>query len=417
MNAATDPDRERPLRVFILVGEESGDQLGVGLMQALREKLGGRVEFEGTGGSRMAAAGLRPLFSLGEVDVIGISAIVTRLRRILRRIREAADAAIAADPDVLILVDSPEFTHRVARIVRRRAPSIPIIDYVSPSVWAWRSGRARAMLPHIDLVLALLPFEPDVYVRLGGPPCVYVGHPLLEKVPLLRPGDGERRPLRGNGEPPVLLILPGSRMSEIKRLMEPFGATLARIVAAEGPVEAILPAVPHLVGEVRKRVADWPVKPTIVEGEPAKLAAFRRAHAALAASGTVSLELALSGVPTVIAYRIERYLRPFRWMVKVPSIVLANLVLGERVIPEFLDADSTPEALAAALAPLLRGGPERAQQTEAFGRLDTVMAFDRGRPTMRAAELVLDFVDRGPRRQPLRLGAAREAQPRSASGT
>lgn len=407
----------RPFRAFIIVGEESGDQLGAGLMRALREKLGGNVEFHGTGGVRMEAAGLRPLFSIGEVDVIGLTGVIVRLRRILRRIREAADAAIATDPDVLILVDSPEFTHRVARIVRRRAPHIPIIDYVSPSVWAWRSARARKMVPHIDQVLALLPFEPEVYVRLGGPPCVYVGHPLLEKIGVLRPAPGERRPIGADGRPPVLLVLPGSRHGEIKRLTAPFGKALAQIVERHGPVEAILPAVPHLVDEIRRRVADWPVKPTIVEGEAAKLAAFRRANAALAASGTVSLELALSGVPMVIAYRVERYLRSFRWMIKVPSIVLANVVMGDLVIPEYLDADCTPERLASAVLPLLRDSPERARQLEAFSRLDEIMAFDLGQPTHRAAELILEFTAKATRPPPPRLASpGAEPQPRSATG-
>ena len=381
----------RPFTVFIVVGEESGDQLGAKLMSALSELRSGDVRFVGSGGTRMAAAGLDPLLRPGEIDVIGISGVITRLPQIFRRIREIAEAAIAAEPDVLVLVDSPEFSHRVGKIVRRRVPSIPIIDYVSPSVWAWRSSRARKMMPYIDHVLALLPFEPAVYLDLGGPPCTYVGHPLLEKVPQLRPRPGER-PNLADVAKPCLLVLPGSRKNEIRRLMEPFGEALKLITERFGPVEAILPAVPHLVDDIRRRVEEWPVRPTIVEGEEAKFAAFRRAHAALAASGTVSLELALSGVPTVIAYRIEMVVRPFKWMLRASSVVLANVVLGERVVPELLDGKSKPSRLANEVVKLLRPGPDRDRQIEAFGRLDRIMAFDEGAPSVRAAEMILDLV-------------------------
>jgi lipid-A-disaccharide synthase len=383
----------RPFTVFIIVAEESGDQLGARLMEALADLKNGDIRFLGTGGSRMSARGLKPMLQPGEVDLIGFTGLISRLPQILRRIREVAEAAIAADPDVLVLVDSPEFSHRVARIVRKRRPEIPVINYVSPSVWAWRSGRARKMLPYIDHVLALLPFEPAVYHRLGGPDCTYVGHPLLEKVPAIRPAEGERPPIEGI-ERPRLLLLPGSRRAEVKHLMKPFGEVLRLVNERHGPVEAIVPAVAHLADDIRKRAASWPVQPTIVEGEEAKNAAFRSAHAALAASGTVSLELALAGVPTVVAYRIELVIRPFKWLLRVPSVVLANVVLGDRVIPELLDAKSTPEALARELLPLLSPGEARDRQINAFRQLDSIMAFKGKAPSRCAAETILDLLER-----------------------
>ncbi|MHA1560191.1 MAG: lipid-A-disaccharide synthase [Alphaproteobacteria bacterium] len=395
MNTASQNETRRPLTFFIIVAEESGDQLGSRLMAALTELAGEEVRFLGTGGSRMESAGLKPLLRPGEVDLIGVAGLITQFPRIIRRIREIAAAAIAANPDVVILVDSPEFSHRVARIVRRKLPHIPIINYVSPSVWAWRPGRAKRMVPYIDHVLALLPFEPTVYGRLGGPPCTYVGHPLLEKLPLLRPVPDERRPLV-EVERPTLLLLPGSREAEVRRLMGIFGDVLKLISDQHGPVEAVLPAVPHLAEEIKKRAQSWPVQPTIVEGEDAKYAAFRSAHAALAASGTVSLELALSGIPTVVTYRIDLAVRPFKWTLRVPSVVLANVVMGRRVIPELLDARSNPESLANELLPLLRPGPARQRQITAFGALDQIMAFDEQSPSVRAAEMILQFT-RSPR--------------------
>ena len=388
MTAAASVASRRPFTVFIIVAEESGDQLGAQLMTALTDIKRGAVRFVGTGGTRMAAAGLDPLLRPGEVDLIGVTGLVSRLPQIVRRIREIAGAVVAADPDVLVLVDSPEFSHRVGRIVRKRVPRIPIINYVSPSVWAWRSGRARRMVPYVDHVLALLPFEPAVYRRLGGPPCSYVGHPLLEKLPMLRPAPGERVPL-AEAARPRLLLLPGSRRAEVKRLMQPLGDTLQFVTERLGPVEAVVPAVPHLADDIRERVKGWPIRPTIVEGETAKNEAFRSAHAAIAASGTVSLELALAGVPTVVTYRIELVVRPFKWLLRVPSVVLANVVLGDRVIPELLDGRSDPERLAGELIPLLMPGAARGRQLRAFEQLDQIMAFEGRAPSVCAAETIV----------------------------
>lgn len=379
----------RGLSVFLVAGEESGDQLGADLMRALKMAQPD-VAFAGVGGLRMAGEGLKTLFPIHDIAILGLSGVVTGLPRIVDRLRRTAAEAIAERPDVMVIIDSPDFTHRVARRVRRRAPEIPILDYVSPSVWAWRSGRARAMRAYVDRVMAILPFEPEVHRKLGGPPCDYVGHPLIEKLGVLRPGEGERRPLQ-EAERARLLVLPGSRRSEISRLMPVFGETIARVSVAHGPLDLTLPAVPHLAREIREAVASWPVKPQVVEGEAEKFAAFRRSHAALAASGTVTVELALSGVPMVVAYRLDPLIRRLKFLGSVPSIVLSNLILGENVIPEFVDEDATAENLATALLPLLKNGPERSRQTGAFERLDQIMRLEGGAmPSARAAEIVLD---------------------------
>lgn len=383
---------DRPLKVFIVVAEESGDQLGSRLMASLREQWGEEVLFQGTGGLRMEEAGLRPLLRPGEVDIIGFSGLFSRLPQIIGRIRDIAEAAVAFDPDVMVLVDSPEFSHRVARRARRKLPTMPVVNYVSPSVWAWRSHRAKRMLLYVDHVLALLPFEPSVYRQLGGPPCTYVGHTLVEKLPSLRPGPGERPPLE-EAKRPTLLLLPGSRRAEVRHLMPVLGETLKLVHARHGPVETILPAVAHLADEIRQHMESWPVKATVVEGEEAKFAAFRSAHAAIAASGTVSLELALAGVPAVITYKVEAVLRPFKWTLRVPSVVLANVVLRDRVMPELLDGRSKPERLAGALLPLLRSGPARQRQLDAFRRLDELMAFDEKPPSAQAASIIVRLVE------------------------
>jgi lipid-A-disaccharide synthase len=379
---------EKPLTIWIVSGEESGNQLGAKLMRSLKARLGGeRLRFGGVGGHAMEAEGLESLFPLEEIAVMGFSAVIARLPSILRHIRFTADAVVNAKPNMLVIIDSPDFTHRVAKAVRQRAPKIPIIDYVSPSVWAWRPGRAAKMRAYVDHLLALLPFEPAAHKRLGGPPTTYVGHPLIERLAEIRPAPGERESA-GNG-PIKLLVLPGSRRSEVSRLMEPFGEALKLLKERSSrPFEVTIPAVPHLAQEIRTRAETWSVKPRIVEGEAAKWAAFRQADAALAASGTVTLELGLSGVPMVVAYRVSKIEEVLKYLIKAPSIVLTNLVLDENVIPELIQWDCTPEKLANALLPLLSDTPERKRQLEAFSKLDDLMRIGDETPSERAARIV-----------------------------
>jgi lipid-A-disaccharide synthase len=381
-------------RIFLIATEESGDRLGAGLMKVLRQRLGGAVEFVGVGGRAMTREGLTPLFPIEELSIMGFAAVITQLPKILRLIRQTTNAVIAAAPDILVIIDSPDFTHRVARRVRARDASIPIIDYVSPTVWAWRPGRARAMVKYVDHVLALLPFEPDEYRKLRGPPCSYVGHPLIEQLATLRPNAEERA--RRDAEPPVLLVLPGSRRSEIRHHLAIFGAALGRLKADGAEFELVLPTMPHLVEAVRDGVKGWPVAPTIAVGEQEKRAAFRTARAALAKSGTVTLELALSGIPMVTAYRVgamEAFI--LRRAIRVSSVILANLVLGKEVVPEFLQEQCTPENLARALRPLLSDTPERSKQVEAFAGLDAIMSTGNQPPSVRAADIVLATMRKG----------------------
>jgi len=377
------------MRVALIAGEHSGDQLGFKLMRALRAQTGGEIQFFGVGGEAMEAEGLNSLFPMGEIAVMGVLPVAAKLPILLRRMRQTAEAVVAERPDALVIIDSPDFTHRVARRVRRVLPGLPVIDYVSPSVWAWRPGRARAMRAYVDCVLALLPFEPEAHARLGGPRCVYVGHPLIERLNELRPDADEAR--RRAAEPPLVVVLPGSRRSVIARLMDDFGAALALLARVSGPLEIVLPTLPHVESEVRARAARWAVEPRIEVGEAAKLAAFRVAHAALAASGTATLELALAGVPMVGAYKVSRLEEQLKHFFKLPeSILLPNLILGEKAIPEILQQDCTPPNLAAALAGVLREGPARSAQLAALARLDSLMLVGDGViPSERAARETL----------------------------
>jgi lipid-A-disaccharide synthase len=384
------------LTLFLVAGEHSGDALGARLVAALKARHDGAIRFSGVGGELMAAEGLSSLFPLSDVAVMGPLAILRRLVPIVRRVHQTVDAAISARPDAVVIIDSPEFTHPIAKRIRRRQPDIPILDYVSPTVWAWRPGRARKMAAYIDHVLALLPFEPDAHRRLGGPPCSYVGHPLIERLDYLAHLDphplARRLGLAGNR--PVLVLLPGSRLSEVSRLLDVFEATVDRIAAGQ-PLEIVMPVVSSVRSFIEDRLASWPIRPHVVDGEDDKWRAFKLARAALAASGTVTLELALAGVPMAVAYRVDPLAAPFlRRMIKAPSVVLANLVLGENVIPEFLQEDCTPDRLADALRDLLAEGPARQRQLAAMTRIPDRLAIAASTPSEAAAGIVLDHATR-----------------------
>ncbi len=396
-----------PLKIFLIAGESSGDRLGARLMQAMRARAGVRIAFVGVGGPAMTGEGLSSLFPMSDIAVMGIGPVLARLPTILKRIRQTASSVLNDAPDAVVLIDSPDFTRRVASRVRKVRPDLPLVFYVSPTVWAWRPGRAPRLARLADRLLALLPFEPDVHRLLGGPPTIYVGHPILERLAAIRPPDFPR-PAPPRARPPTVLVLPGSRRSEVTRLMAPFGEALRLIHEAAGPIEALLPAVEHVRPDIERLMQDWPVKARIVAGDEAKDSAFRAADVALAASGTVTLELAMAGIPTVVAYRLDWLGRrvkrlidipkPIRSIVTVRSVVLPNLIAGDAAVPDFIDEQSQPQALAAAVVALLHDGPERRRQLAAFRKVEALMMLPDDRsPGDAAADAVLGLLSLSPR--------------------
>jgi lipid-A-disaccharide synthase len=390
--------KPRSRHIFIVAGEHSGDALGARLMASLNDQSEAPLLFSGVGGAEMAEeGGLRSLFPLSDVAVMGPLAILRRLPVLVRRVYQTVDAAVDSAPDLVIIIDSPEFTHPIAKRIRRKCPDVPIIDYVSPSVWAWRPGRARKMRGYVDHVLALLPFEPEAHARLGGPPCSYVGHPLVERDRWIRSLDTQILAQRLGlvSARPVLVVLPGSRATEVRRLMAPFGQTVARLAARGCAPEVIIPAVPSVRQDIEAAVADWTVPVHIVEGAEDKFRAFRLADAALAASGTVTLELAFAGTPMVVGYKVDALASRLSFLLKVPSIVLANLVLQENAFPEFVQEDCEPDTLSAALGPLLSDTPERAAQRDAAHRVRDKMLAPGTSPSARAAQICLRILSGG----------------------
>ncbi|KPF72898.1 hypothetical protein IP69_03415 [Bosea sp. AAP35] len=383
-----------PFRLAVIAGEASGDALALRFIENLRQRLGDRpLLITGVGGEDLIAAGLVPLFAQADIAVMGFGPVIARLPLLLRRMEDAARGVVAFAPDLLLTVDAPDFCLRVARKVRARAPDIPIAHWVCPSVWAWRSGRARRMAPYVDRILALLPFEPAALERLHGPGTTYVGHPLIERLAELRPTAVETA-IRNDDASPLVLVLPGSRRSEIRHLMPAFGDAVSRIAAARPGTRFVLPAVAHLKDDIAQATSSWAVKPDIVVGEAGKLAAFRTARAALAASGTVTLELALAQVPTVAAYRGAGWEAAIaRRLIKLPSVILPNLILGRSVVPEFIQDDATPDALSRELLAVLANGPARQSQLDGFGEVETIMKTAGASPAANAVEAALALVE------------------------
>lgn len=380
---------------FLIAGEASGDALGAALIDGLKQ-LDPGATFQGIAGPLMQAQGLSSLFPMDELSVMGLAEILPKYRQLKRRIAETAAAVLAARPDVLVTIDSPDFCLRVARLVRAARPDLRIVHYVAPSVWAWRPGRAKKMAPLVDQVLALLPFEPP-YLEAAGIRCDFVGHPVVAQAQASPDQALAFRASLGIAPgAPLVLVLPGSRRGEVARLAPVFGAALD-LVARELPfARFVLPAAPGVAAQVRTMTAAWrvpvdlldPTATPAAENLARKQAAFRAADVALAASGTVSLELAAAGTPMVIGYNMAWLTMQIMQRVSlVDTVTLVNLVSETRVVPEFLGAACTPDALAAALLATL-AAPE-AQRAAAEITLQRLGAGGEP-PGLRAARAVLE---------------------------
>ena len=336
------------LTLFLVAGEPSGDRLGAALMDGLRQ-LQPDIAFRGVAGPLMQAQGMDSLFPMEELSIMGLVEVLPKYLHLKRRIRETAEACLASGARALVTIDSPDFGLRVAALVRAADPSIRTIHYVAPSVWAWRPGRAAKMARVVDHVLALLPFEPP-FMTDAGMSCDFVGHPVVSE-PLATPA--ERAAFDGDG--PLILVLPGSRRGEVARLAPAFGQTLALVKLAHPKARVALPTLPSIEALVRDATRDWPIAPRIVTDPALKRGAFAAADVALAASGTVSLELAANGCPMVIAYDLNRLtLWLMRRAALVDTVTLVNLVSDSRVVPEFIGEACRPDLIAPALLDALQ---------------------------------------------------------------
>lgn len=387
-------DTERRAVIFLIAGEPSGDTLGAQLMAALKRRSGRPLDFIGVGGTRMASEGLHSLFPMDELSLMGAAEILPHIPRLLRRIRETTNAIGAMQPDVVVSIDAPGFTFRVAKRVRRqdRSGLVRLVHYVAPQVWAWKRGRAREIAAYLDHLMALLPFEPP-YFEEEGLPCTYVGHPVVES----GADQGDAAGFRSRQDlpegVPLVCILPGSRRGEVRRLLPVFGATLELLARSRPNLQAVLPAVDACRSEIAAVAGGWSVPTRIVSGARERYDAFAAADAALAASGTVALELAMARTPMVITYKLNPVTALLaKRVIKTRYVNLINLILDREVVPELLLEACRPDRLAAEVGRLLDDPAARAAQR--LGAEEAIRALHGSglKPSERAAEVVLSSI-------------------------
>lgn len=378
--------------LFLIAGEPSGDALGARLMAAAKRLTGGKARFVGIGGEKMTAEGLVSLFPMSELTLFGIFELLPHLPNLIRRIDQTVAEIMRVRPDAVVGIDSPGFTVRVAKKVRAAAPSIPLIHYVAPTVWAWKPKRAAKYAAIYDHLLAVLPFEPPYFER-EGLACTFVGHSVVEG----GAGKGDGAGFRDrHGIAPtdrVVAVLPGSRKGEVSRLLPDFRATLERLQPSHPTLVAVVPTVATVRDRVAAAIAHWPVRTVLVEGDAEKYDAFAAAEAALAASGTVSLELALARLPTVIAYRLNPVtVALYRRLIRVKYVNLVNLMLDRMLVPELLQQDCRPDRLAAELGRLLDDPAARQAQIDGVAEVARWLGQGDTPPSERAARTILDVI-------------------------
>jgi lipid-A-disaccharide synthase len=376
--------------VFLIAGETSGDVLGGRLMAALKEETAGKIRFAGVGGREMKAEGLDSLFPMAELSIMGLAEVLPHLPRVMRRLKETTRAIRWARPDALVTIDSPGFNFRVAR--RMHGAGIPLIHYVAPSVWAWRPGRARKIARFLDHLLALFPFEPPYFER-EGLPCSFVGHPVVESGADRGDGAGFRARHRIPETAPLLCLLPGSRHGETARLLPIFHDVLALLAERFEGLHATVPTVGSVAADVAHAAGAWPVPTVVVEEGKEKYDAFAAADVALAASGTVALELGMAQTPSIITYKVNAATAwVARRLLSLRFVSPVNILLEREVMPELLQDDCRPDLLADAVGGLLEDDAERGRQKAAMREALAMIGHGGPSPSKRAARVVLNVI-------------------------
>jgi len=376
----------------VVAGEPSGDFVGAHLLQALRDTTGGRVRFAGVGGEQMAGQGLQSLFSLADIAHMGLIEVLPRAPLILRRVRETAADIERRRPAALVTIDAWGFTGRVVKRVKAAGSPTPRIHYVAPMVWAWRPGRAGAVARLVDHLLCLLPNEP-AYFQAVGLAATHVGHPVIESGAERGDGPGFRRRHGIAPGAPLLCLLPGSRPGEVSRLLPVLEETIRRLAVRHPGLRVVIPTVEIVASQVARAATG--LDAVVVRGQAEKYNAFAAADVALAASGTVAVELALAGVPAVITYRVAPLTAAIaRRLIKIRYVSLVNIVLDRPAVPELLQEDCRPERLVEAVSTLLTDPAAREAQRAAGREALVRLGYGGPPPSARAARIVLDLVAR-----------------------
>jgi lipid-A-disaccharide synthase len=384
----------RPLRLFVVAGEPSADRLGGRLVAALQDLAPGPVELLGVGGPELRAAGLRPLFAMEELALMGLVEILPHLPRLWRRLGETERAVRAFRPDVVLTIDAPGFNLRL--LERLRGAVGAKVHYVAPQAWAWRPGRARRLLGLVDRLLLLLPFEPAFFARYGIP-CTLVGHPVIEQPDAAEPPAAFRARLGLADAAPLLCLMPGSRLGEVRRHLPMMREVVGRLAVPWPRLGAVLPTVSGLGQMVRTVTGAWPRPPVVLDQEADRRAAMAAADLALTASGTATLELALAGTPMVVMHRLHPLTGLLaRRLLRVPHVSLVNLVLERDAVPELLQERCEPDAISVTLRRLLDQPAARGAQRRALAGLrGRLVGPGAAAPSRLAARAVLEAAAAG----------------------
>ncbi|AKK20108.1 lipid-A-disaccharide synthase [Candidatus Liberibacter africanus] len=381
------------LKIAVIVGEISGDLLAGDLIKRIKEMVPSPVDLVGVGGDSLKKEGLVSLFDFSELSVMGIMQVIRHLPRFILRINQTVELIVSSQPDVLLIVDNPDFTHRVAKRVRKKLPNIPIVNYVCPSVWAWREGRAHAMCAYINQVISILPFEKEAMQRLGGPYTTFVGHPLSSNSSVLKIYNQQSKRHNNSSQQKTILLLPGSRAKEISKILPVFEQAVRSLVLRNPSIKFALVTVPSQENLVRTIVSKWDIAPEIIFDIEKKEKVFMKCDAAIAASGTVILELALCGIPVVSIYKSDWIVNLLSFYIKTWTAALPNLIVDYPLVPEYFNNMIRSEALVRWIERLSHDTLQRRAMLHGFEKLWSYMNTTKPAGHM-AAEVVLQVLDR-----------------------
>lgn len=380
------------LKIYLIAGEPSGDLLGSRLMRAIRSKTDNQVEFYGLGGDTMEQEGLNSLFDITDLAVMGLIEVIPSIPRVLKRIKQTLEDIAKTKPDIVITIDSWSFCARIHKALRKQNSGIKQIHYVAPQVWAWKKRRAKTMYKYVDALLALLPNEPPYFTK-HHLPTYFVGHPVIESDALKADGQSFRQKYNIPPHKQIISILPGSRHTEVVKLLPDF-IQAAKILGEQNPdIVFALPTVKTVINRVKHLVKNSSVPLYVLETEADRYSAFQASSAAIAASGTVALELAICNIPHIIAYKVAplTYLIA-KYLVKIKYVNLTNILLKKSIIPELLQEQCTPQNIVNNINELLKTGSLYDTQMQGFSDVKSYLSSGSQTPSQNAADIILEHL-------------------------
>ena len=377
-------------KIYLIAGEPSGDLLGSRLMRAIKKRTNGEVEFYGVGGDTMKREGLNSLFDISDLAIMGLLEVIPSIPKVLRHIRNTVNDIIRIQPDVVVTIDSWSFSARVHKALRKKKTNIPQIHYVAPQVWAWKKKRAKTMYKYIDRLLTLFPYEPKYFTPYNLP-TDFIGHPVIESEAVHADAQAFYQKFSIPQDKKIIAVLPGSRKTEVSRLLPVFLESIEKIHQEHPEFYFVIPTVSTVSGYVKDGIKNSKLPIIITETETDRYNAFKASTVAIAASGTVALELAILDIPHIIGYKVS----PFsawlaRKFLKIEFVNLSNILLGREIIPELLQERCIPINIRTYIEQILRKDNLYAKQKEGFIKVREALGFGQQTPSENAAAIILN---------------------------